>query len=125
MPALTKAAADDALSEQQPEAHDLEPTEQQSHLHSSQVQTPVSQQQPPSVQHEEHSHAFAPLLVTGDLVKLAPNAKPTPRNANNPIATSDFIFLTLLTDWELDSLQASFACFNFRCESYRLSSPNF
>jgi hypothetical protein len=83
--------APDLLS-QQPALQPLESAAQQSHLQSSQVQTPVSQQQPPSGQQVVQAHASEAEFVVRVVVKLAPKAKPTPTNKSKPIAAAIFMF---------------------------------
>lgn len=83
-----------ALSEQHPEAHDADPTAQQSHLQSSQAQTPDSQQHPPSGQQLVHEQAAELLFAVLEFEKLAPSAKPTPTNNNRPSAAANFILLS-------------------------------
>jgi hypothetical protein len=80
-----------ALSEQHPEAHDADPTAQQSHLQSSQAQTPDSQQHPPSGQQLVQEQAAELLFAVLEFEKLAPSAKPTPTNNNIPSAAANFI----------------------------------
>jgi hypothetical protein len=80
-----------ALSAQQAAEQPFDPSSQQSHLHSSQVHTPVSQQQWPSEQQLSQAQTFA--SPGGDvLAKFAPIAIPSPITHINTSVAASFIF---------------------------------
>ena len=80
-----------ALSAQQPAPQDFAPSAQQSHLQSSHVQTPESQQHPPSGQQVSQEQAFESAVVFEMLAEFAPIAIPSPTTHNNTNVAANFI----------------------------------
>ncbi len=83
------------LPEQQPAEQLLESSSQQSQLQFSQVQTPLSQQQPPSGQQLVQAPAFA-ASVEGLTAKFAPIAIPIPTTHNSTSVAATFMFNYLI-----------------------------
>jgi len=79
------------LAAQQPARHDFAPSAQQSHLQSSHLQTPESQQHPPSGQQVSQKQAFESAVDFEVLVKFAPIAIPSPTTHNNINVAANFI----------------------------------
>ena len=85
------AAELDSLPPQQVASQALESLVQHSHVHCAQLQIPVSQQQPPSVQQLEQTHD-CDTSVVGLLATLAAIARLTAKRTNIKNIATDFIF---------------------------------
>jgi hypothetical protein len=85
------AAELDSLPPQQVASQALESLVQHSHVHCAQLQIPVSQQQPPSVQQLEQTHD-CDTSVVGLLATLAAIARLTAKKTNIKNIATDFIF---------------------------------
>lgn len=95
--AFSVVAVAASLPEQQPAEQLFEPSSQQSQLQFSQVQTPLSQQQPPSWQQLVQAQAFA-ASGEGLLAKFAPIAIPIPTTHNSTNVAATFMFIYLIND---------------------------
>ncbi|MEQ1824665.1 MAG: hypothetical protein ABL921_01920 [Pirellula sp.] len=98
-----------ALSAQQPAEQPVAPPSQQSHLHSSQEQTPVSQQHPPSGQQVSQAQTFGSAVKFDLFAKFAPIATPRPIKHNNTNDAMIFIsfFRVKALELQLVSLAAT------------------